>query len=125
MSSKEWRYALAVILGVGFEAIFFWKFQPYAMREHGHDILPWYVLPLLAFVAGLLLSLGIEGKARWVPLAMLGGFFAAQACLIVADCAADPSNHNLWPFEFVIIAAAISPAFAGAGLAKVMRPRPT
>jgi len=123
MSSKEWRYALAVFLGVAFQVVFFWKFQPYATREHGHDLLPWYFLPLLAFAAGLLLSIGIDGKSRWVPVFMLGGFSAAQICLIVADCAADPSNHNLWPFEFVIIAVATSPAFAGAGIAKLARRR--
>ena len=117
MSSRELRYAIAVITGVLFEAVFFWKFQPYSTREHGHDLLPWYLLPILAFAAGLLLSKGIEGKKRWVPIAILAGFAAANACLVVWDCAADPTNHNLWPFEFVIIAIATSPAFLGAGVA--------
>src|SRR5438128_2703477 len=104
MSSKELRYAMAVMAGVVLFAVLFWKFQPYSAREHGHDLLPWYFQPILAFLLGLLLSIGIEGKKRWVPLAMLAGSFAANICLIVVDCAADPTNHNLWPFEFVIIA---------------------
>ncbi|HXS74573.1 MAG TPA: hypothetical protein VN753_00240 [Terracidiphilus sp.] len=120
MSSKELRYASAVIIGVLFDAVFFWKFQPYTAREHGHDLLPWYFLPVLALVTGLLLTLGLEGKKRWVPIAMLGGFFAANACLIISDCAADPTNHNLWPFEFALIAAATSPAFIGAGLSGLL-----
>ena len=125
MSSKEWRYACAVTLGVVFDAVFFWKFQPYALREHGHDLLPWYSLPILALFAGLLLSIRIEGKRLWVPIAMLGGFSAANACFIIADCATDSTNHNLWPFEFVIIALAMSPAFLGAGISALLpRHRP-
>ncbi len=120
MSSREGRYAGAVFIGVIFDVVFFWKFQPYATREHGHDLLPWYLLPILAFVAGLLLTMALEGKKRWIPVAMFGGFSAANACLIVADCSADPTNHNLWPFEFVLIAAATAPAFLGAGISHVI-----
>ena len=116
MSGREWRYAGAVFLGVFFDAIFFWKFQPYAMRERGPDLLAWYFLPILTFVAGLLLTIALEGKKRLIPVAMFGGFSAANACLIVVDCSADPTNHNLWPFEFVMIAAATAPAFVGAGI---------
>jgi hypothetical protein len=116
MSPKEWRYAAAVFIGVIFDAVFFWKFQPYATREHGPDLLPWYFLPILTFLMGLLLTIALDGKKRWIPAAMLGGFCAANACLIVADCSADPTNHNLWPFEFVMIAVATAPAFLGAGV---------
>jgi hypothetical protein len=63
-----------------------------------------------------LLTIALEGKKRWIPVAMFGAFCAANACLIVADCSADPSNHNLWPFEFVMIALATAPAFLGAGV---------
>lgn len=123
MTSKEWRYALAVIAGVLFDAVFFWKFQPYSAREHGHDLLPWYFQPILAFATGLLLTMRIEGKKRWVPVAMFAGFAAANAFLIIADCAADPTNHNLWPFEFVIIALATGPAFVGAAISGMLRKR--
>ena len=114
MSRVEWRYAGAVFTGVIFDAVFFWKFRPYNLR--GPDLLPWYSLPILAFAAGLLLSIAVEGKKLWIPVAMLGGFYAANACLIVADCASDPTNHNLWPFEFIMIAVAVAPAFLGAGI---------
>ena len=118
--SLEWRYAVAVFVGVMFDAVFFWKFQPYATREHGPDLLPWYFLPILTFLAGLLLTLALEGKKRWVPVALFGGFSAANACLIVVDCASDPTNHNLWPFEFVMIALATAPAFVGAGISHLV-----
>ena len=120
MSSKEWRLADAVVIGVLFDAVFFWKFQQYSARGSQHDILPAFSLPLLAFLAGLLLTLGMDGRKRIVPLAIAGGFFAANACLIVADCRNDPTNHNLWPFEFAIILLATSPAFLGAGISALI-----
>jgi hypothetical protein len=120
MSSREGRYAGAVFIGVIFDAVFFWKFQPYATRERGPDLLPWYLLPILAFLAGLFLTMALDGKKRWIPVAMFGGFSAANACLIVVDCSADPTNHNLWPFEFVLIAAATAPAFLGAGISHLI-----
>ena len=128
MTSRELRYACAVFIGVIFDAVFFWKFQPYAPREHSPGLLPWYLLPILALLAGLLLTLALDGKKRWIPLAIFCGFSLANACLIVADCSADPTNHNLWPFEFVMIAAATAPAFVGAGIShligRVRRPLP-
>jgi len=122
MSSKEWRLAVAVVIGVLFDAVFYWKFQTYSVREH-HDVLPWFMLPVFAFVAGLLLTLGLEGRKRLVPLALVGGFVAANACLIVADCRDDPTNHNLWPFEFVIIVVLTSPTFLGAGVSDLIARR--
>jgi hypothetical protein len=120
MSSKEWRLAVAVVIGVLFDAVFFWRFLPYSARNSHHDALPGFTLPVLAFIAGLLLSLGMEGRKRLVPLALVGGFFAANACLIVADCWDDPTNHNLWPFEFVIIVAMTAPAWLGAGISRLI-----
>lgn len=120
MSQREWRLAGAVFVGVIFDAVFFWKFQPYSARERGHDLLPWYFLPILSFLTGLLLTLALEGKKRWIPVAMFVGFCAANACLIVADCFADPTNHNLWPFEFVMIALATLPALLGAGISALI-----
>lgn len=116
MSARDWRLVGAALIGAIFDAVFFWKLQPYTAREHGHDLLPAYLLPILAFLAGLLLTLSADGRKRWIPVAMVGGFWAANAGLIVADCAADPTNHNLWPFEFVIIVIVTAPAFLGAGV---------
>lgn len=120
MSLLQWRVAAAVCIGVIFDAVFFWKFQPYTVREHGPDLLPWYFLPILALFAGFALTYAAEGKKRWIPLAMMGGFCGANACLILSDCSVDPTNHNLWPFEFVIIAIATSPAFLGAGVSTLI-----
>jgi cell division protein FtsW (lipid II flippase) len=116
MTSRELRYLAAVFTGVAFHVVFIWKFLPYTPRESAPGLLPGYWLPILAFVLGLMLTLSLDGKKRWIPTAMLGAAFLANAFLIVSDCIIDPTNHNLWPFEFVIIAVAMSPAYLGAGV---------
>ena len=120
MSSREWRLAAAFLAGVSFDLIFFWKFQPYSTRQHSPEILPWYSVLILTFLAGLLLTLRFEGKKRPIAVALFVGFSLANACLIVADCIADPTNHNLWPFEFVMIALGTAPAFLGAGVSAIL-----
>jgi hypothetical protein len=37
--------------------------------------------------------------------------------MIVVDCIPDPTNHNLFPFEFMMIAVLTLPAYFGALLA--------
>lgn len=116
----RWRLVAAALAGVLCDAVFFWKFQSYSVREHGPDLLPVWCLPIVTFSFGLLLTLAARGRKRLIPLAMFGGFCAAHACLIVADCLPDPTNHNLWPFEFVIIAVATLPAAVGAGISALI-----
>jgi len=116
VTGREWRLACAVFLGVVLDAVCFWKFQPYSAREHSPELLPWYFLPVATFAAGLALGIGFEAKKRWIPFALFAGFAAANAGLIVMDCMADPTNHNLWPFEFVMIGLATAAAFIGTAL---------
>jgi hypothetical protein len=85
------------------------------MRDQ-HDLLQPWALPALTFIAGFVLTLGKRDHRQLVPAALLGGFFAAHALLIVADCWNDPTNHNLWPFEFVILVVLTAPAFGGAAV---------
>jgi hypothetical protein len=119
MSSLEWRCAVAVIIGVAFDAIFFWRFLPYSLRTSHHLLLPIYTLPMLAFIAGVVLTIGLAKRRRLIPIALVGGFCAANACLIIVDCWNDPTNHNLWPFEFLMIMVLTVPAFLGAGLSPI------
>ncbi len=118
MKLPNWRYLLAGLIGVAFDVIFFWRL-PYSQRESPQHpaALPLYALPVLAFVLGLFVTLGAQ-KRQMVPLSMLAGFSAANVVLIIADCWHDPTNHNLWPFEFLIILVLTAPAFLGAALAR-------
>jgi hypothetical protein len=114
MSSLEWRCAIAVLVGFAFEVVFIWRFQPYSQRELHHAFLPLYALPILAFLAGFVLTLGLQQNRRYVAISLVAAFCGANICLIVVDCWNDPTNHNLWPFEFVLIFALTAPAFLGA-----------
>ncbi len=119
MSSLEWRCAVAVIMGVAFDAIFFWRFLPYDLRNSHHMLLPIYALPILAFITGIVLTVGLEKRRHLIPFALVGGFCAANACLVIVDCWNDRTNHNLWPFEFLMIMVLTVPAFLGAGLGRI------
>lgn len=57
----------------------------------------------LGIVTAVLTSSGAAGLARsfWTMLAV---FPAAVALRVVVDTAADPTDHNLWPFELVFAA---------------------
>ncbi|MSV36348.1 MAG: hypothetical protein EXQ47_12240 [Bryobacterales bacterium] len=77
-------------------------------------------------VIGFLAALG-AGKVRYriagcVPL----GVFVVHAGVIAVDLQKDPTDHNLFPFEFVILGICASPAYIGAaaaGLADRLRRR--
>jgi hypothetical protein len=125
MSSKAWQNPVAFVTGAAFDAVFFWQFSSYSARGglYPSVYLPWWSLPVLAFTAGFVLTLGRTHHRLLMPVALLGGFCIANACLIVADCWKDPTNHNLWPFEFVEIAVLTAPAFLGTALNALLQRR--
>ena len=116
--------SLDVVLLV-FDAVFFWQFSPYSKRGGLYPSVypPWWSLPVLAFAAGFVLTLGRTHHRLLVPVALVGGFCFANACLIVADCWNNQANHNLWPFEFVGIAVLTAPAFLGMALKALLQRR--
>jgi hypothetical protein len=95
MSWQAWRYAVAAVLGAALDALFFWKFLPYSIRDQHEGLLPFWALPALTLITGFVLTLGKTDHWQLVPAALFGGFFAAHAFLILADCWNDRTNHNL------------------------------
>lgn len=114
------KCALAAFSGVLLWAIFFWKFLPYDVRDRS-DLLPWWTLPCLTFLVALLLTWPRAQHRILIPFALLGGFLAPHAVLVVVDCWHDPTNHNLLPFEVAIVIAATLPAFIATGLSMALR----
>ena len=121
MSWQAWRYVVAAVLGAALDALFLWKFLPYSIRDQHEGLLPFWALPALTLIAGFVLTLGKRNHRQLVAAALLGGFLAAHAFLIVADCWTDPTNHNLWPFEFVMIVVLTAPAFGGAAVSALLQ----
>jgi uncharacterized membrane protein YhaH (DUF805 family) len=77
-------------------------------------------------IGGFLLSLGIARRRFWVCTCLLLTLFVAHTILIVVDCIPDPTNHNLFPFEYAMIAVLTLPAYFGAIIAAAVdrfRPR--
>jgi hypothetical protein len=63
------------------------------------------VLPGLALLAGGAMYLVVceVMRARRVALLMAACAPIADIALIIRDTAADPTSHNLWPFELVMM----------------------
>ena len=104
-----------------------YHFLPYSARNQylgGHP--EWAYLHLaISLAAGFLLTLGIRTSRYWVGHSMLATAFVAHAVLVAFDTAIDPTDHNLLPFEFVMIAIYVSPAYLGAFLSRLIwRPAP-
>jgi len=114
------RYAAGAGLAVILFLFYFWRFVPYSQRERPEHSPNWWSFLIIMFVAGFLLTLGVESRRFWVCTSVLLTLFVANTILIVIDCIPDPTNHNLFPFEFVEIAVLTLPAYLGASVAAVV-----
>jgi len=100
-------------------------------RSYGQPLIPWFALAFanLHFVPSMLCfilagaALGSAQPRFWLLLAgmTLSLPFILNAINLVHDCIRDPTSHNLWPFEFGIIAFVAFPALPGALLGSFIR----
>jgi hypothetical protein len=88
------------------------------------DRLPviWPVWIAAIFLCSFLLDLALRrsGNSRplLIPLATLLGMIVTHTVLLIRDVIADPTSHNLWPFEYVFWALTVAaPAYLGSLLA--------
>ena len=112
--SPKLRYAIAALVGICFDILFFWRFLPYSQRLRGGPSGAWILL--IALAAGFFIA--ARPLTTW--LAMFAGFTMANIVLIVVDCWKDPTNHNLWPLEIVMIGVLTAPSALGAILSKIL-----
>jgi len=108
------RCIAAAITGLILHALIFHPWIDYSHRER---TMPGAMPMAIAFViAGFLLTFGLRERRGLVLMCIVGGMFAGNAALCTYDWMGDPTTHNLFPFEFVMIAFAIVPAAVGAFL---------
>ena len=112
-----YRYVASSILGVILFVFYFWRFLPYSERMRPGHSPSWWSFMVIVLIGGFLLSLGLGRRRFWVPSCLLLTLFVANTIMIVVDCIPDPTNHNLFPFEFLIIAVLTLPAYFGAMIA--------
>jgi hypothetical protein len=115
------RCIAAGITGLILHALIFHPWIPYSHRERS---MPGALPMAIAFtIAGFLLTLGASERRKLILLCIVGGMFAGNAVLCSYDWMGDPTTHNLFPFEFVMIAFAIVPAAVGAFLSGLTQRR--
>jgi hypothetical protein len=120
-SDGRWN---AVLLGAVLGALLFLAvyqpWLPYSARERAMTSTILWTGAAVLFVGPLFLAV-IFGRPLLIGTAVWAGIAASNAALIIYDVSADPTNHNLWPFEFVIIGFMSLLGFAGAGLGTLVR----
>jgi hypothetical protein len=72
---------------------------------------------IIMLIGGFLLTLGMTHRRFSVCTCLLLTLFVANTIMIVIDWLSDPTSHNLFPFEFVMITALTLPAYLGASIA--------
>jgi hypothetical protein len=106
------RCIAALIAGVVLHAMIFHPWLPYSVRER-HIPGAW-AMAITIFLAGLVLTFGQRERRGLVAASIVGGMWIGNVLLVAFDWMKDPTTHNLFPFEFIMIGFAIVPAAAGA-----------
>jgi hypothetical protein len=112
-----YRHVASAVLGLILFLFYFWRFLPYSQRERPEHSPNWWSFLIIMLISGFLLGLGMARHRFWVPTCLLLALFVANTIMIVVDCIPDPTNHNLFPFEFMMIAVLTLPAYFGALIA--------
>jgi len=121
------RVLLALALGVGCDFLVFPDAYPYS--EHYRHPLPTVAgisLFWLALVLPFLCSLAfgctrLRSRIWLIPLAILAGLTLTHTIVLVKDVTADPTTHNLVPFEYLYAWLTVGiPAFIGSALARAI-----
>jgi hypothetical protein len=92
-------------------AMIFHPWLPYSVRER--HVPGTLAMAVMLFTAGLVLTFGQQERRGLVAASIVGGMWIGNAMLIAYDLTSDPTTHNLLPFEFIMIGAAIIPTWAG------------
>jgi hypothetical protein len=134
------RTVLAFAVGVGIDLIQFADAYPYGER-HRHqslfDIGVYWLGPLLALLCSFVL--GFKGQnprggrpvPGWIasfdsfglliPSVIVVGQTITHSVVLIRDVTADPTTHNLLPFEYIFAWIAVGiPAVAGSMLARAI-----
>jgi hypothetical protein len=121
------RVLFALALGVSCDFLVFPDAYPYS--EHYRHPLPavagisifWLAL-VLPFMCSLALGRARrQARAVVIPLAIVAGLTLTHTVVLVKDVAADPTTHNLVPFEYLYAWITVGiPAFIGSALARAI-----
>lgn len=114
ITARSW---FPTLLGLIIGAITLWPMSYHTLNNSTSGIaLGWGVF---CAIAGLYLGATSDRQLSKIALLVCGGVACAMVIRIIVDCVIDPTNHNLWPFEFVWMMTVCFPtSLAGAILGK-------
>jgi hypothetical protein len=113
------RRALAYVAGGVAYTVTLYRFLSYSERNR----LPldtYVVLGALALGIGFLVAFGLTSRRYATPGFAILGVWTAHAIVVWMDLRKDPTDHNLLPFEFIILGVCAMPAYLGAALAHLV-----
>lgn len=112
------RYIVAVCGGVVLHFLFFHPYLPYSVREHRMPGFGPMVISLL--IVGFAVTFRAAGHTARICAFVVLGMCLGNTVLMMFDWMKDPTTHNLFPFEFIMIASAMIPVYAGGLLSRWM-----
>lgn len=119
-SAPLWRLAGATLLGALAYTATLYRFLDYHTRNSlGTDA--YVAFGLAVLVGGFLATVGTGKDRQKIANSLLVGVMIAHAAVIAVDLQKDPTDHNLLPFEFVILGICATPAYVGAALSRFVK----
>ena len=119
MTLSKWTVGAALTGAVLYVAILH-RFETYSQRNNMAESQVFLFAGAMV-IAGFGLALAAVKEEWAVAKWMVAGVLVAHAVAIAVDLQADPTNHNLLPFEMVMFALLAAPAFVGAGAVRLFR----
>ena len=117
------RYLTAVLAGAFANWLVLFRFLSYSERNNMPGS-TWLIFALVCLLAGFTVTWGAKQPQVRICHFLIAGVWLAHAIVIQMDWLKDPTDHNLFPFEFVFLTIAASPAYLGAAMSRILDPRP-
>lgn len=119
MTTAPWNL-IALLTGSVIYLATLHRFASYSERNATSG--PWFLLFALSmFAAGAALTYWKQAAKARIGLSLTGGVLIAHTIAIAIDVSKDPTDHNLLPFEYILMAIISLPAPLGAAIARLLK----
>jgi hypothetical protein len=115
--SKPVRSATAFAVGAVVYLAILYRGLSYTERNHLSST-SYLVFAAVLLGMGFVLALGLDRGRYRIASWIIAGIWAGHMFVVSRDWRVDPTDHNLLPFEFIILAVVASPVYIGAALAR-------
>lgn len=106
------RYLAAAAVGLFADLFGIGDAYAYHARMRGlHSAALWCALAALLIVPAIL-NFGSKLTLR-LAAAILAGMAVPHTLVLIREISVDPTSHNLWPFEYILLGLFVVPALLG------------